>query len=622
MHMSNEIWEKNLAAMDKQYPVFADMLRNGEYTKDETEVLIEQSWDKETIFRVQKEGQLLYLGAKRDAKHPVTVWAERLGEIHKYAAIFLFGVGNGAYLKAAVEKCPKEANIIVYEPSMNIFLTLLQEIDLSKELEKLPIGFVIEGLNETEFPQVMANALVLENLDHMKIYVHPNYKVLYGEKIRDYVKKLDRYVEEILVVRNTVHKMSITTAQNIIGNLKYIAEGYHPQLLSKVIPYSGAAILVSAGPSLNKNIQELKRAKNKCLIVSVDTAVRPLMKAGIVPDLMTTVDALKPVGLVDIKGSEEIPLVAPACAVSAMVERQKGKKIFYYDGRSIPMNIYNINHKTLSNVAIGGSVACAGLSLIYKMGFDTIILVGQDLAYTGNRSHADGTFQEKMPEKDTSRMRMVKGNYEEKVPTSNDFRLYLEWFGNYIKGMKQRRNVTVYNATEGGAFIEGTEIITLKEILDQVCQGESIDFAERIRNMESDFSPEEHQKAMEYIRQIPDHLAEIRKNAKELRKVYVRLKKQGNSGNLNQDAVKKLLRRIKKLTQKCMEKPAYELIEDSIALADSLVRREQFDVADSMKDEIKEIARKGILYSDLLVECSSLLEDYAREVLLEEAADK
>lgn len=64
-----------------------------------------------------------------------------------------------------------------------------------------------------------------------------------------------------------------------------------------------------------------------------------------------------------------------------------------------------------------------------------------------------------------------------------------------------------------------------------------------------------------------------------------------------------------------MLKTAYELIEDSIALADSLVRIEQFEEANTMKDEIKEIARKGIIYSDLLLECSSLLEEYAKEVL-------
>lgn len=614
--MAHEIWEKNLAAMDKQYPVFADMLREKKYTEDDVEVQVEQSMDGETIFRVKKQDQLLYLGGKRDAKQPVEMWAELFGEIHKYAAVFLFGVGSGAYLKAVMKNFPKEANLIVYEPSINIFLTLLREIDLSQEIEKHPIGFIVEGLNETEFTPVMRNSLVLENFRYIKEYVHPNYKKLFGEEIRRYVKQLQRYIEKMIVERNTWHTMSISTAQNMIGNLKYIAEGYHPQLLVNAIPHDGAAILVSAGPSLNKNIQELKRAKNKCLIVAVDTAIRPLMKAGIVPDLMTTVDALKPLGLVDVEGSEQIPLVAPPSAVTAMVEHQKGKKFFYFDGHTLPLRLYTMNHKRFSDVAIGGSVACAGFSLIYKLGFNTIILVGQDLAYTGNRAYADGTFQEVMPEEITSHMTMVKGNYEEKVPTSEDLRIFLEWFEKYIKGMKQRRDVTVYNATEGGAYIEGTEVVTLKEILDQVCQGEEIDFAGRIRDMESEFSPEELEKAMRYVKEIPEQLAEINKYGKELRKIYIRLQKQGNSGNLNQDTIGKLLRRVKKFTNKCMLTPAYELIEDSIALADSLVRSEQFDVADTMKDEIKEIARKGILYSDLLIECSSLLEEYAKEVLL------
>ncbi|MCI8282125.1 MAG: motility associated factor glycosyltransferase family protein [Lachnospiraceae bacterium] len=614
--MGNEIWEKNLAAMDKHYPVFADMLREKQYTEDDVEVQVEQSLDGETIFRVKKEEQLLYLGGRRDAKQPVEVWAEQFGEIHKYAAVFLFGIGSGAYLKAVMKKFPKEANLIVYEPSINIFLTLLREVDLSCEIEKHPIGFIVEGLNETEFDPVMRNSVVLENYKYMKEYVHPNYKNLFGEEIRKYVKKLQRYIEQMIVERNTWHTMSISTAQNMIGNLKYIAQGYHPQLMVNAFPHDGAAILVSAGPSLNKNIHELKRAKNKCLIVAVDTAIKPLMKAGIVPDLMATVDALKPLGLVDVEGSEEIHLVAPPAAVTALVEHQKGKKFFYFDGHALPMHLYSMNEKKFSDVAIGGSVACAGFSLIYKLGFDTIILVGQDLAYTGNRAYADGTFQDEMPEEATSRMTMVKGNCEEKVPTSEDLRIFLEWFEKYIKGMKQRRNVTVYNATEGGAYIEGTEVVTLKEILDQVCQGEEIDFAGRIRDLDSEFSPEELEKAMGYIKEIPGQLAEINKYGRELRKIYLRLQKQNKSKNLNQDAIEKLLRRIKKYTNKCMLIPAYELIEDSIALADSLVRSEQFDSADTMGDEIKEIARQGILYSDLLMECSSVLEEYAKEVLL------
>ena len=45
------------------------------------------------------------------------------------------------------------------------------------------------------------------------------------------------------------------------------------------------AILVSAGPSLDKNISELKKAQGKAFIVVVDAALRTVLRAGVRPDL-------------------------------------------------------------------------------------------------------------------------------------------------------------------------------------------------------------------------------------------------------------------------------------------------------------------------------------------------
>jgi hypothetical protein len=50
------------------------------------------------------------------------------------------------------------------------------------------------------------------------------------------------------------------------------------------------ALIVSAGPSLDKNIALLKNAVGKALIVSVDTALTPLMEAGIRPDFVLSID--------------------------------------------------------------------------------------------------------------------------------------------------------------------------------------------------------------------------------------------------------------------------------------------------------------------------------------------
>ncbi len=192
-----------------------------------------------------------------------------------------------------------------------------------------------------------------------------------------------------------------------------------------------------------------------------------------------TIDPHKLLALVEIDGAENIPVIAPTSARHALLERQKAKKIFYSDGYLIPRHIYNMHKKEFPGVATGGSVACNCFSLLYKMGFDTIIMVGQDLAYTNHKSHADGTFE----------------------------------------GVKKRYHVRVINATEGGAWIEGTELMTLKDAIVETCTQE-ISFETCIARMKSAFSREEYEKAVEYLHSIPGEYEEIETIARQLHDAF------------------------------------------------------------------------------------------------------
>ena len=51
-----------------------------------------------------------------------------------------------------------------------------------------------------------------------------------------------------------------------------------------------SAIIVCPGPSLANNIEVLKKAKGKILIICVLHAFRALKKAGIVPDMIIHTD--------------------------------------------------------------------------------------------------------------------------------------------------------------------------------------------------------------------------------------------------------------------------------------------------------------------------------------------
>ena len=74
-----------------------------------------------------------------------------------------------------------------------------------------------------------------------------------------------------------------------------------------------------------------------------------------------------------------------------------------------------------------------------------------------------------MPEKDTTDYIWIPGNYEEKVPTITNLNDYRLWFQEFIESWKKMYDVRFINATEGGAKIEGTEVMSLSEVIDKEC---------------------------------------------------------------------------------------------------------------------------------------------------------
>ncbi len=92
-----------------------------------------------------------------------------------------------------------------------------------------------------------------------------------------------------------------------------------------ILPDDVPVIVVSAGPSLNKNIEDLKKAVGKACIIATDTAMKPLLNAGIVPDLFVIVDGLKPAVLFEHKDiSKTAMLIMTGVSIPSM-DMHKGK---------------------------------------------------------------------------------------------------------------------------------------------------------------------------------------------------------------------------------------------------------------------------------------------------------
>lgn len=181
---------------------------------------------------------------------------------------------------------------------------------------------------------------------------------------------------------------------NLAENLPYIkSSGFH---LTKT---TDSVIIIGAGPSLDHTLDQLREL---CLspgasfsLWCVDTAVRPLMRAGIRPDLVVTIDPQKdPRHLV--RGVINIPLVAYTTSNPDIIKWHTGEKHFI-NNAAVLDGEENILVDHLPVLGSGGNVATVALALAEHVGYDQIMLVGVDLAADFGQAYAKGCLREGLP---------------------------------------------------------------------------------------------------------------------------------------------------------------------------------------------------------------------------------
>lgn len=615
--MSENQKDRNLKELEKRFPgitqqiekKYEDLLK-----KEELCIKEELAFTGEKILLVEKNGRTLYLAGRRSpAAHPINQ-VSVLGQIIPNAPIFILGMGNLHYLEELNKVADESVQILIYEPNFSVFYRQLQLADFKKMFGNRTVVLIVEGINEKGLERMISTMLQGDRVPLMKYFVLPNYVELCLEQVEKFLNLLKENAKSYYVSLGTKMFFRNNLADNFYSNVRYVRTGYKAFQLFGVIPTDIPAFIVSAGPSLNKNIKELKRAKNKSFIIAVDTAIKPLVQAGVMPDMFATLDGIKPVELIEQEEAKRIPLLAKLNSTKGMLDFHIGKKFFIDDGFRYANKLFEINQKRIEGFPVGGSVATLAFSLACYLGFKKIVFVGQDLAYTNNKSHADGTFQEKMPEEDTKKFIVVPGNYEEEVPTLPNLNGYRKWFGEAIEQWKKGHDVEFINATEGGAKIEGTILMPLAEVIDKECV-RKVDIGACIGGLSPFFNEEEQDRIVEYFHDTPKQIHEIVLLAQEGEKIYQQLEKLCKRGNMDKRAYQKILKRIKKNREKIEENPNYDLLTGSMVTAEQIIRSSQYFKYDTIEEEGLELARQGKEYMKLLEGYAKVLEQIAEETV-------
>lgn len=621
--MQKEIYEKNLEVLRKKYPVWAEKMEKlFEKNEDGLEITSEQSISGETIFAVTKDGKKYYLGGKYAPEKMVDYWLEKNAECSEFSTVFVIGIHNGVHIKKMREVLPAKVNYIIYEPSLAIFRHAFENVDLSFLFkEDIPVGVVVEGMNEFELQRYFNVMINFDNMTLLKVYISGNYEHLFAELIDEKIKLIHTHVNKVKINWNTIVRYTNVNAKNVFSNIKYLYKYSTINSLHHILPADMPTIVVSAGPSLNKNIMELKKAQGRACIIATDTAMKPLLNAGIRPDLFVVVDGLKPGTLFQHENISKVPMVTFMVVAEEPMRIHRGKKFFAASGSPLEYKLADelgkngYSDKWIASIPTGGSVANNCFTMGMYMGSRTIILVGQDLAMTGNRTHADGTFQDKMDEIDIKSKQYfeVEANDGGKVLTRADFNNYRKWFEEKIE---EWPHVRVINATEGGAKIKGAEVMTLAEAIEKTCHVEKnlnwkISHAKRY--LESD---EEREVALEYFLSIPEKILEVRKKAEDGIKQYEKLLKLSEKKKYSSVQLQKLLKKISKVNQYMETDYMALMMSDSLKGLEYNLRATIFETKSEEKDEIRDIARHGLVMLRAIVNVSVQFEKLAENTVV------
>lgn len=216
-------------------------------------------------------------------------------------------------------------------------------------------------------------------------------------------------------------------------------------------------VIAAAGPSLDYEIESLKEYRSEFNIICVGSALRPLMSKGIKPDAIVIIDG-KEIVKKQFEGFEnkDIPLCFKATASRWAVD--------FYNG---PKYIFNASDEDEYTLEIRGTVAVPAIDIAIKSAAKEIILLGQDLAFIGDRSHTESfekTYGFKDDVKHKVRTKTVKSVTGEMLNTTQGFIT----FKNKIESLiGSSTNIQFINCSYG-ADIKGTIHMNLKDYIKTI----------------------------------------------------------------------------------------------------------------------------------------------------------
>ncbi|AUM96508.1 TPA: motility associated factor glycosyltransferase family protein [Clostridium botulinum] len=448
-------------------PITEYVLKNLELD-NKREYTIEKSKDNKNIIRICKDEKQMYIGSKYVVNRDIDKLFEELKDINNETIIIIFGLGSGEHI-LKVLKDTKYNKIVIFEPDLSIIKTFMN-IEYSKGiLENKRV--ILTNYTKKKCREVLDNVITETEANNVKILNYANYNQIFNKEFEEFFKVCIDVIEKCMVNINTEICFSKKIVEVYLNNIKNLINS-KPINCYRNAAKDMPAVIVSAGPSLSKNIHKLKNVQDEFIIICGARTLKPLLDEGVTPDYVCIIDPAD-ISFEFIKECKNYSATMVYCEVSNFktVDCYKGNKVIFNESSIFEDLIHKLTETNINSLWHGGSVAHTCMSFGNYLGCNTIIFIGQDLAYTNNKQHDDKADfcdgNNKKVKEDYNNI-YVEDIYGGKVLTSKVLNFYRKNFEEYIS---RTHNIEFVNATEGGSNIKGTKIMTLDEVIDSYGKG-------------------------------------------------------------------------------------------------------------------------------------------------------
>jgi len=473
-------FDRNMALLEKENPGLREKIQDIEIDSNYLDILpIDGSSNYTCRASYKENGYKILLHSIVDPSEEAISIVNTVEGLDKNYFLCVIGFGFGYYVRELAKRKLNRGKILVIEPRLDIFKAAISNIDFTDLFKANRIIILEHGANFkanlTELLRV--NVIFMRNTI---LFQQNSYENIINNKLSEIRKEFYDSIKFIMLGIGDAPGDTLVGIINSFNNIKFVIESFNIFEISDT--YKGVpAIIVSAGPSLDKNFQLLKQVKGKALIIAAETIQEKLLNNGIVPDIVSVLERGNNVYEDYFKDKElckDVILFGQILIDKEVFSYYPGKKVVCLKSGPDFETMVSKSLEGMNTFSAGQSVANMNFSIAKILGCNPIILIGQDLCYgSDGKTHAkdtiteNETFEDQKEENSTyfkeEYLMKIKGNSNETVVTNRYWYQFLKWFEMAIEST----DAQVINATEGGAFITGAKIMDLKSVIEYYCDG-------------------------------------------------------------------------------------------------------------------------------------------------------